>query len=81
LKDLFCQVEAEAANEPDALALLVALIKVVVRTDVDPYLLNGVPIEAIAATVNSRFPDRRRRQVAIEAVRLLLDRLQASGAT
>jgi hypothetical protein len=38
-----------------------------------------VLIEAIATTVNNRFPDPRRRQMAIETVRLLLERLQASG--
>ena len=37
-------------------------------------------IEGIASTINKRIPRRRKRQVAVEAVRLLLERLQASGA-
>jgi hypothetical protein len=64
VEDLIREAETKAANEPDTLALLIALIKVVIRSEVDPYLLNGVLIEAIATTVNNRFPDPRRRQEA-----------------
>ena len=80
IEDLIRQVETKAANEPDTLALVVALIKVAVRSEVDPYLLNGVLIEAIANTIHSRFPGRRRRQVATETIRLLQERLQDGGA-
>jgi hypothetical protein len=81
VEDLIRQVETKAANEPDALALVVvALIKLVTRSEIDPYLLNGVPIEGIARTIHSRIPARRRHQVAVEAVRLLVERLQAGGA-
>ena len=41
--------------------------------------LNGVLIEGIASTIHS-LPERRRRQVAVETIRLLLERLQAGGA-
>jgi hypothetical protein len=78
VEDLIRQVETKAANEPDA--LVVALIKLVTRSEIDPYLLNGVPIEGIARTIHSRIPARRRHQVAVEAVRLLVERLQAGGA-
>ena len=67
-------------REPDTLALVIALIKFVVRSEIDPYLLNGMLIEGIASTINKRIPRRRKRQVAVEAVRLLLERLQAGGA-
>jgi hypothetical protein len=80
VEDLIRQVETKAANEPDVLALLVALIKIVTRSEVDPYLLNGLLIEALANTIDSRIPAHRRRKVATEAIRLLLERLQASGA-
>jgi hypothetical protein len=80
IEDLIREVEAKAADEQDTLALTVAIIKLVTRSEVDPYLLNGVFIEAIANTINSRIPRRRKKQVAVEAVRLLLARLQASGA-
>lgn len=80
VEDLIRQVETKAANEPDTLALVVALIKFVTRSEVDPYLLNGVLIEAVANTIHSRIPGRRKRQVATETIRLLLERLQAGGA-
>ena len=80
IEDLIREVEAKAADEPGTLALTVALIKSIVRSDIDPYLLSGVFVEAIANTINSRIPRRRKKQVAVEAVRLLLARLQASGA-
>ena len=80
IEDLIRQVETKAANEADTLALVVALIKVAVRSEVDPYLLNGVLIEAIANTIHSRIPGRRRRQVATETIRLLQERLQDGGA-
>jgi hypothetical protein len=79
VEDLIRQVETKAADEPDTLALVVALIKFATQSEVDPYLLNGVLIEAIASTVQS-LPGRRRRQVAIQTIRLLLERLQAGGA-
>lgn len=80
VEDLIRQVETKAANEPDTLALVVALIKFAVRSEVDPYLLNGVLIEGIANTIHSRIPGRRRHQVATETIRLLLERLQDGGA-
>jgi hypothetical protein len=80
VEELIREVEAKAADEPDTLALLVALIKIVIRSEVDPYLLNGVLVQGIASTVSSRIPSRRKRQVARETVRLLLERLQAGGA-
>jgi hypothetical protein len=79
IEDLIREVEAKAADEPDTLALLVALIKLATRSEVDPYLLNGILIQGIASTVSARIPRRRRHQVAVECVRLLLDRLQADG--
>ena len=79
VEDLIRQVETKAADEPDTLALVVALIKFAVRSEIDPYLLNGVLIEGIASTIR-RIPVRRRRQVATETIRVLLERLQAGGA-
>jgi hypothetical protein len=73
LDDLIREVEAKAADEPETLALTVALIKLATRSEVDPYL------QGIASTVSTRIPRRRRQQVAVECVRLLLDRLQADG--
>ena len=80
IEDLIRETEAKAAAEADTLALVVAPIKFAVRSEVDPYLLNGVLIEGIASTINNRIPEHRKRQVAVEAVRLLLERLQAGEA-
>jgi hypothetical protein len=62
------------------LALLVALIKVAIRSEVDPYLLSGVLIEGIASTINARIPEDRKGEIAAQAIRLLHERLQARGA-
>ena len=80
IENLIREVETKAADEPDMLALVIALIKFAVRSEIDPYLLNGMLIEGIASTINKRIPRRRKRQVAVEAVRLLLERLQVGGA-
>jgi hypothetical protein len=62
------------------LALVVAIIKFFVRSEIDPYLLSGVLIEGIATTLSCRVPEDRRREVAEQALRLLHERLQAGGA-
>ena len=79
VEDPIRQVETKAADEPDTLALVVALIKFATQSEVDPYLLNGVLIEGIASTIR-RIPGRRRRQVVVQTIRLLLERLQVGGA-
>ena len=80
VEDLIRQVEAKAANESDTLALVVALIKFAVQSEVDPYPLSGTMIEGIASTIISRIPEDRKREVAAQAIRLLHERLQAGGA-
>ena len=80
VEDLIRQVEAKGGDEPDLLALVVTLIKFAVRSEIDPYLLNGVLIEAITNTIHSHIPGSLRRQVATETIRMLLERLQAGGA-
>jgi hypothetical protein len=77
--DLIREIEAKSADETDTLALLVAVLKFVIQSEVDPYLLNGVLIESIANTVKNRVPGRRRQRVAMETVRLLIERLRAEG--
>ena len=77
--DLIREIEAKLADEADTLAILVALLKLVIRSETDPYLLNGVLIESISTTVKSRIPNRRKQRVAQETVRLLIERLRADG--
>jgi hypothetical protein len=80
VEDLIREAETKAANEPDTLALVVALVELAVRSEIDPYLLSGILIEGIASTLTHRIPEDRRREVSVQAVRLLHERLQAGGA-
>ena len=80
VEDLIRRVETRAAKEPDAPALVVALVKFVTQSEVDPYLLSGVLIEGIVSVIDSRIPEDRKREVAVQAIRLLHERLQAGGA-
>jgi hypothetical protein len=80
LDELLRKIETEAADGPDPLAILVALLKLVMVSDADPYLLAGALAEGIAATIAKKIPAARQGEVAVATVRLLRDRLQAHGA-
>jgi hypothetical protein len=79
LDALISQVEAQAAERPDTVAILVGVLKLVIASEADPYLLSGAMIEGIASTILQRIPDEKRGEVGLEAVRLLRDRLHAYG--
>lgn len=79
LDALIREVEAKAAERPDTVAILVAVMKLVIASEADPYLLSGALIEGIAATILQRIPEERRGEVAVEAVRLLRDRFRSHG--
>jgi hypothetical protein len=79
LDALIREVEAKAAERPDTVAILAAMLKLVIASEADPYLLSGALIEGIAATILLRVPEERRGEVAVEAVRLLRDRFQGHG--
>jgi hypothetical protein len=76
---LIRQIEARATESPDLLAILIAMLKMVIASDADPYLLAGALVEGIAATISVRIPPERQGQVAVETVRLLRDRLREGG--
>jgi hypothetical protein len=80
LKTLIRQIEATASDSADPLAVMVALMKLTIASEADPYMLAGALIEGITATIEQRIPLEKRRDVAIEAVRLLRDRLETRGA-
>jgi hypothetical protein len=81
LDALIRDAESAAANHPDPLAVLAMLLKMVIASDADPYLLNGALIESIAATIVRRIPKERQEEVvAGEALRLLHARLRENGA-
>jgi hypothetical protein len=73
-------VEAKAATQPDHVAALVTLLRLVIPSDADPYLLTGALIEGIAATLDARIPVERRGEVAVATVQLLRDRLRVYRA-
>jgi hypothetical protein len=77
LDALVRHVEETATNQLDPVAVLVAMLKLVVASDADPYLLVGALIEGVAASIAQKIPPERQSDVAIEAVRLLRDRLGA----
>jgi hypothetical protein len=73
------QIEAQAAERPDPVAIPVGVLKLVIASEADPYLLSGALVEGIASTILQRVPDEKRGEVAVEAVRMLRDRLHAYG--
>jgi hypothetical protein len=80
LDALIHDVEAAAANQTDPLAVLVLLMQMLIRSDADPYLLNGALVEGIAATIMQRIPAEKRGEASLEAMRLLRDQLRSHGA-
>lgn len=80
LEAMIRHIERIAAGHPDPVSALVEFIKVVIVSEADPYLLAGAMLEGVAATIAQKVPAERRGTVAVEAVRLLRDRLRAWGA-
>jgi hypothetical protein len=77
---LIRQAEGAARGESDPVAILVAVTKLVIKSDADPYCLAGAMIEGLATTIATKLPPERRGEVSVEAVRMLRDRLRATGA-
>ena len=80
LDALIRDVETIAADQTDPLAVLILLMQMLIRSEVDPYLLNGALIEGIAATILQRIPVEKRGEASLEAMRLLRDQLRSHGA-
>jgi hypothetical protein len=79
LDDLIREVESRVAEQPDAQAVLVTLLKLILASEIDPYLVSGALVETIAATIAKKIPPERQGEVATEAVALLQDRLRDYG--
>jgi hypothetical protein len=79
LEALIREAEAKAAEKPDQVGILIAMLKLVIASEADPYLLSGAFVEGIASTILQRIPEGQRGEVGVEAVRLLRDRLHAYG--
>ena len=80
LDALIRDVETITADQTDPLAVLILLLHMLIRSEVDPYLLNGALIEGIAATIIQRIPTEKRGEASLEAMRLLRDQLRSHGA-
>jgi hypothetical protein len=74
------EIEQAAANQPDPLAVFLALLKIVLASEVDPYLLTGSMVEGIAVAIAKNIPPERQGDVAVGAVALPRDRLRSYGA-
>ena len=69
-----------AAITPDHLAELLSVIRAVIDTHDNPWIVAGTFIEAAAVTLAIRIPDERRHEAALAAMKLLHDRLRVMGA-
>ena len=79
LAALIRDIEAKAAEQPDPLVVLITLLKMVIASDADPYLLAGALVEDIAATIAAKIPPERQGDVSVETMRLLRDRFKVTG--
>ena len=72
---------ATAAQEGDLVGNFVVLLRSIIRSEADPYLLAGVLSEAVAAIVAQRVPVDRQPEVSREMVQVFWDRLRAHGVS
>ena len=79
LAALIAEVEAQAAERPDPLLVVAALLKLIIASDADPYLMTGLLVEGIAGSIANNIPPERQGEVAVEVVRLLRERLCKYG--
>jgi hypothetical protein len=70
IEALIRDAEAAAANQTDPLAVLVMLMRMVIKSDADPYLLNGALIEGVATTIMQRIPAEMREVVSRQVMRV-----------
>ena len=77
LDSMIRQVEANAAAEPDNVAALAAMLRLVIASDADPYILVGVLIEGLAEAIVQRIPAEKQGDVGLQSMRLLLQQLKA----
>ena len=80
IEALIRNAEAAPANQTDPLAVLVMLMRMVIKSDADPYLLNGALIEGVATTIMQRIAAEMREEVSRQVMRVLHDRLREKGA-
>jgi len=79
IDDLIRQTEQAAAGKPDQVQIVADVIQVTGDGGADPYLLIDTLIEGAVHTLGRHIPAERQTEVAAATVRLLLNRLNASG--
>jgi hypothetical protein len=77
LEALIHNINQVSAMQPRPLDVTAAMIRRTIATGSDPYLLVGSLTEGISTAIIAQIPPERRTEVAIEALRLLRDRLRA----
>jgi len=78
--DAVIQKAVEAAErESDPLATLALLLRLILRSEADPYLLNGILIDALVASIAEKIPAEKRAETAAAAHLLLANRLRQRG--
>jgi hypothetical protein len=68
-----------AEGHPDQVAVFRAAVKAAIASEADPYLVIGLMVEGIAATISDQRPPEQRREIAAATIHLLLDRFAARG--
>lgn len=79
LDDLIRKIEAETATRPELPQVLAHVIRMMVASEADPYILVGVLTEGVSHTIASRIPRANQGEVAEEALALLRERLETNG--
>ena len=79
LDELIRDIEDQTASRPSLPEILAVVIRMMVASNADPYLLLGVMTEGVAHAIASRIPSEDQADVAEEAVSLLQERLEANG--
>jgi hypothetical protein len=77
--DLIRRVQRVAADRPDPTLILAQMISMIGESDVDPYAILGVLIEAVAHTLAQHIPAERQADTAATLTQLLEERLKAHG--
>jgi PAS domain S-box-containing protein len=77
--DRLSGAEAAGGEQTDPLTTLAHLLRRIIASDADPYLLAGALVEGIATALAQKIPPEHQGDVAVETVRLLRDRMRAYG--
>ena len=78
VSELSLLAEQAAATVADPSAVLSEVIRAVVGSEADPYILLGVLAEGAAWTLSERFPDERRASALQGFLQILGNRTQAT---